>query len=244
MNTRFLKTTLLLLATLVLTLTAGCRFVIDTAGTDRTINVQGQGSATITPDLAMASIGVQTRGQDAGLAVQQNNQVAQAITDALQALGIEAKDIQTSNFSIISQEQFDEIGRPTGEVTYIVDNTVTVTVRDLSKVGPVLDAAVQAGANSIYGVTFMAEDDSAALAEARDKAMTDARARGEQLAQGAAATLGNVVTVSESIYGGPVFAAAELARGYGGGAGPVPAAPVSPGSLRVEVQVNVTYELK
>ncbi len=243
MKTRVVKFATLIFLIVGIALTSGCTFSFSSDGFDRIVSVLGEGEATIAPDIAMASIGVQTRGTDAGTAVDQNNDIAQGITDGLKALGIEDKDIQTSNFSIISQDQFDESGRPTGQVTYIVDNTVTVTIRDLSTVGPALDASVRAGANSIYGVTFTVEDESPVLAEARDKAMADAQARAEQLAQGAGATLGKVISVTESVYGGPVFAAADYARGFGGGAAAIPA-PVAPGSLKVQLQVNVVYELK
>lgn len=223
-----------------LALTTGCRLNLESYDV-RTVTVVGNGEATVAPDLAVASIGVLTRGADAGQAVDQNSRTAQRISDGLQELGVDAADIQTSNFSISSLETYDELGRPTGEVTYLVDNTVTVTVRDLAQLGTLLNAAVKSGANSIYGVTFTVDDDSASRTTARQAAVDDARAHAEQLAGSVGATLGKVLSVSEVPQGVPGFLAYDVGyAGIGGGGGP----PVSPGSLQVNVQVTVTYELK
>ncbi len=209
------------------------------------LSVTGEGWADVRPDLATAQIGVQTRDTDAGEAVSANNQKAQAVIEAIQALGIAEADILTSQFSVYGQEEFDkETGEPSGRVTYIVDNTVSVTIRDLSQVGPVLDAALGAGANTIQNLSFTVEDRTAALAEARDKALADAKARAEQIAQGAGIELGDVLNLSESEFGGPI-PLPEAIRGLGGGeAAALPSVPVSSGTFRVQLQVYVTYGIK
>ncbi len=102
-----------------------------------TISVTGNGVSYGKPDIAIASIGVQTRNVDPGQAVTQNNDKMEAIVAALKELGIEEKDIQTTNFSVYVQQNYDSQGKPT-EFTYVADNTVTVTVRDLNKVGDAL----------------------------------------------------------------------------------------------------------
>jgi len=210
------------------------------------ISVTGEGWADVRPDLAAAQIGVQTRDQDAGRAVEANNQKAQAVIEAIRALGIAEADILTSQFSVYGQEGFDkETGEPSGAVTYIVDNTVSVTIRDLSQVGPVLDAALGAGANTVQNLSFTVEDQTAALREARDKALADAKARAEQIAQGAGIELGSLLNLSESQFGGPIpLAEAVRAEGLGGRLAAVALAPVSSGTFRVQLQVYVTYEIK
>lgn len=226
---------------------SACTFTVTTDGGDQptpSISVTGEGFADVRPDQAMVQIGVQTRDKDAGRAVQANNEQARAVIDAIQALGIADADVLTSNFSVFAQEEFDkETGQPTGELTYVVDNLVVVTIRDLTQVGPSLDAATGAGANSIRGVTFTVEDRAAALNEARAKAMTDARARAEQIARGTGVELGSVISLTESEYGDPIpLAEAVALRGLAAEA--PAAAPVSSGTFRVQLQVSVTYEIK
>jgi len=230
-------TVLAVLAALALALAAGCS-VSTGQPFDHTLSVTGNGTSRVPPDLAVASIGVRVQDQDAGAAVGENSTKSNAVISAIKTLGIEDKDIQTTNFSIVAQEQFDREGNPTGEVIYITDNTVTVTVRDLSRLGDVLDQAVQAGANSIFGVYYSVEDQSAALAEAREKALADAKARADQLAEGSGVILGRVLSVSESTYGSPVFSSFERQ------AADLSGVPVSGGNLNVEIQVYVTYEIK
>ena len=225
---------LLLVAALGLILAAGCSPAQDKPF-DRTLSVTGTGSAQVPPDLAVASIGVHVQDPDAGRAVEESNTRSNAVIAAIRGLGVEEKDIQTTNFSIFAQEQFERDGTPTGKFVYVTDNTVTVTVRELGKLGEVLDGAIQAGANSIFGVSYTVEDQTAALAEARGEALADAKARAEQLASGSGITLGKVLSASESSYGGPIL---RQAADFGGGV------PVSAGNLTVQVQVYVTYEIK
>jgi len=118
---------------------------------------------------------------------------------------------------------------------------VRVTVRDLDNIGELLNAAVEAGANSIYGVQFDVEDDESARSDARQAAVDDAQKQAEELAEAAGVGLGRVQSIST--YGGiPV----PLYEGKGG-AGPMSLAaevPISPGQLMLTVDVNVVYEIR
>ena len=204
-----------------------------------TISVTGNGIAYGTPDVAIASIGVQTRSENAGTAVSDNTAKMNAIVAALKELGIEDKDIQTTNFSVYAQQNYDPTGQPTN-ITYVADNTVNVTVRDLNKVGDTLGKAVAAGANNIYGVSFSVSDQSKLEAEARDKAMADAKARAEQLAKAAGVSLGEPMTIGEYTSGPVPYAADMRSLGVGGGE----SVPVSTGQIQVSLQVSVTYVIK
>jgi uncharacterized protein len=209
-----------------------------------TISVTGSGVAYGKPDIATMQIGVQSRNADPAQAVDDATAKMNAIMTALKGLGIDEKDIQTTNFSVSAQQDVDpDTGKPKDTFTYQVDNTVTVTVRDLSKVGEALGKAVGAGANNIYGVSFTVSDQSALEAEARDKAMADAKARAEQLAKAAGVTLDVPMSINEYSSGPIPYTAdykAAPALGVGGG-GPVP---VSTGQIQVNLQVNVTYIIK
>ena len=121
----------------------------------RTLSVSGNGQAYLAPDIAYIYVGVHTEKLTAAEAVAENTTQTQTVIQAIQDFGIDAKDIRTTNFSIWPMDKFDpQTGTPTGEKTYAVDNTVYVTVRDLDKLGDLLDTVVQAGANTVNSVQF------------------------------------------------------------------------------------------
>jgi hypothetical protein len=111
----------------------------------RTLSVTGTGKVMLVPDLAYINIGVRSEAQDVSSALAANNAQATAITDAIKATGVEEKDLQTANFNVYSIQQYDQMGQPS-YVSYSVENTLYVTVRDLTKLSQVLDAALSAGA--------------------------------------------------------------------------------------------------
>lgn len=205
----------------------------------RTISVSGTGLAYTAPDKAMISIGVQTRDKDAGKAVDANTAAMNKILASLKAQGLADKDLQTQNFSISPQPEYDSSGNPTGVVNFVVDNTVVATVRNLPKLGATLSAAVAAGANNIYGISFGVQDPTQLQATARDLAVADARARAEALAKAAGVTLGDVISISESVsvaVPSPVYARAM--------AQDVASVPIATGEQTVSVDVSVTYAIK
>ncbi len=206
-----------------------------------TIAVTGSGVAYGKPDIATVQIGVQSRFPDLSAAISDNTQKAQTLMDLFTSLGIEAKDLQTSNFSVSTQPDYDNTGQPKGTYTYYVDNTLSVTVRELNKLGEVLGKAVDAGANNVYGVSFGVADPAALEGEARAKAMTDAKTRAEQLAQAAGVALGGPVTISEVNVAPPIPYAAPMMRDAVAASAPVP---VATGQLQVNLQVTVVYAIK
>ena len=125
----------------------------------RTVSVTGSGSANLVPDIAYIYVGVHTEKPSAAEAVDENNAQTQKMIEALKDFGIAAKDIRTTNFSIWPQERYDQFtGTPTGEKTYVVDNTVYVTIRDLDKLGELLDTVIAAGANTVNSIQFDVAD--------------------------------------------------------------------------------------
>ncbi|MFO7646029.1 MAG: SIMPL domain-containing protein, partial [Desulfosarcina sp.] len=135
------------------------------------------------PDIATAQIGVDVSGPTASAASAEAARIMEAILATLEAQGVASKDIQTSNYSIFAERPGDPLtGRPGEQVTYRVNNGVAVTIRDLTTVGALLDAVIDAGANNIYGVNFGVDDPDEVMAEARSKPAEDALARAEELA--------------------------------------------------------------
>jgi uncharacterized protein YggE len=202
------------------------------------ISVTGTGEAVGAPDIARISLGVNITSTSIAMAMDESNSVMEAITEALVELGVEAEDIQTSNFSIWPEDRFERaLGETLAERSYRVENTVTVKVRDLSILAQVIEAALENGANNLYGLDFSVEDSSELAADARALAVADARAKAEQLAEELGVTLGEARIVSEQF--GSVSVRAESARPMGGGGGPA----ISEGSISVSVQVDVTFDM-
>ena len=238
MRTKLLIPTILLIAVAVLSACSGT--VQFGQYQPRMINVTGNAQVILAPDIAYISIGVHSEAKTAKEAVASNNSQTQAVIDAIKGQGVDAKDIQTTNFSVYQQEKFASTGEDLGSF-FMTDNTVYVTMRDITKIGGILDASIGAGANSIYGITFDVQDKEAALATGRDQAMADAKSQAEQLAKASGATLGDVQSISYySSSPSPIYYDTKAA-GVGGGGGSVP---VSPGQLTLTVSVSVTYAIK
>lgn len=209
----------------------------------RTITVSGSGRAFMTPDIAYINIGVHTEDKNASEAVAANNSQSQGVIDALLNLGVDEKDIQTNNFSIYPQQEYDSEGKPTGEINYVVDNSVHVTVRDLEQIGELLDAAVKAGANSINGIQFDVDDKSEAQSEARQAAVDSAIAKAEELAEASGVTLGEVITIQETSGAVPV-PMYDLRTAEQPMMAEAASVPVSPGQMTITVVVNIVYGIR
>ena len=207
----------------------------------RTLTVNGSGKVYLTPDMVYVTIGVHTEGENAVKTVADNNASTQEVIDVLKGMKIDEKDIQTTNFSINPQKEYDQAGKPTGKVLYIVDNSVYVTVRDLSKIGDILDATVKSGANSINGIQFDVADKDKALSDARQAAVKDAYTKAQELAAAAGVSLGAVQTISEYTSNGPTPMYDRAAAPMAAAAGSVP---VQAGQMLLTIEVNIVYEIK
>ena len=212
-----------------------------TSDTPRTLSINGHGEVTLTPDIAYIYVGVPTENEDAAAAVDENNEQAQTVIAALRDAGIAAEDISTSNFSLWSSQNYDFEGQPT-DTQYVVDNSVFITVRDLEMLGDILGTAIDAGANSVNGISFDVSDKEAALAEARKLAVADAQVQATELADLAGVELGDIQNIS--MYGG-------VPTPYYGGRGGATVAteaaasvPISPGQFVVSVDVSILFEIQ
>jgi hypothetical protein len=214
------------------------------AAQPRTLNVSGSGTVSLTPDIAYIYLGVHTDDPDLANAVTNNNTQAQALVDALKNAGIDGKDIQTSNFSVYfngNQGVDKSTGQPVSTGAYYsVDNTVYVTMRDLSKMGKILSTAVSSGANSINSISFDVADKTAAMAQARQKAMANASSLAAELAKTAGVTLGGIQNISYSDNSPTPY----YGMGGGGASAPNTSVPIQPGQTQISVTVSVTYALK
>jgi uncharacterized protein YggE len=194
------------------------------------LTVTGLGSVRTVPDRASFSFGVETQAATARAALTQNAAEAKKLLDALRAAGIAAADLQTSQVSL--NPRTDERG--TGIVGYSAITTVTATLRDLSRAGAVVDAAVDAGANTVSGPSLTRGDTDAQYRQALRLAYADARTKAEALAAAAGKTLGAVTAIVESSSGSVPYAVAKDAAAS-------TAVEIAPGTQSVDAVVTVTF---
>jgi len=199
-----------------------------------TVTVSGRGEVRVPPDSARVNLGVVTWAKSAREAQAANNRTVSAVVAALKAQGIPREGIQTSEFNIWPQT--DEKGKSvTG---YQVNHILTVQVGDVDKLGAVLDAAVAAGANHSYGISFEKADRAALEREALKKAVAEAQARAEVLAGAAGKKIVRVLSVKEAGTQPDIPIYRKMAFEVGG-----QGVPVEPGQLTVSAAVEVVFEI-
>ena len=207
------------------------------------ITVIGQGEAQGQPDQAHATVGVEISAATVEEATNQNATVIEQIMTALDEMGIAAADIQTSNYSLWAEQRYDERDGSQDITGYHVSNQVNVTIRNINNVGDVLSAVTNAGANSIYGVSFTVADTAVLEAEAREAAIADARVRAQSLADLAGVELGDIQVITEII--GPSYPMPIVGRGGADMAvGEASAPGISPGQLNFSTQIQVTFAIQ
>lgn len=211
------------------------------ADVTRRITVVGQGSVDAAPDMATISMGVISEAKTGAAAMAKNSDILAGVLSQLGDAGIDARDVQTSNLSL-SPRWDNSLFSSTGQrkiTGFVASNTVTVQVRDLDRLGVILDAVVQNGANSFYGLSFGLQEPQPAQDAARKVAVADALRKAQLYAAAAGITLGDVLTISEAPQRGvsPVMmtmqADMEQSR----------AVPVSQGEVSVAASVTVVYAI-
>jgi hypothetical protein len=208
----------------------------------RTLSVNGTGIVKVAPDIAVMYLSVVTQDPNVSKAWDDNNAKAAAVVAAIEGLGIKADDLR-SDFTVVQQQKYDPVnGQPTGELFYIVTHTLTVTARDLTKVGAILGGAQAAGVNSVGGVSFTLEDPTQAISQARSLAAADARAQADLLAKGMGVKIVRVLTVNDYGASYPV----PVDKGYSGagmGGGGGSSVPIQVGTWQVTASVSVIFEI-
>jgi len=210
----------------------------------RTMIVVGEGRVQASPDIATANIGVTAVATTVVSATQQVSQTMSDVLDALMAQGVAQEDIQTTSYSInlidgVFGPGQDEDGEQPQR--YQVTNSVQMTIRDIGAIGTTMDAAVEAGANQVFGVGFDVSNREELVLQALEEAVQNAEERAQRLATLTGVELGPIVSVSQVIGAQGLFGvAAEAGLGVGGAA----PGPISPGQLEIVAQLQVTYTLQ
>ncbi len=215
----------------------------DDQDTVRSISVNGVGRVKAEPDVADINLGVTKQGEDAKAASADAATTMDAVIKALIDAGIAEQDIQTSSISLNPIYNWDN-NPPTIE-GWEASNLVNVTVRDITAVGDVVDAATAAGATNINGITFRVDDPTAAEAEARAAAVADAKAKADQLAAAAGVNIVGVITITES--GGqppqPLYYQGDT-MAMGAASAEMAKTPVQPGQVELSITVFIQYEIE
>ena len=230
----------LLVAPLLLAI-AGAANAQAAAGDGTLLSVSAQAEATRVPDVATVSAGVVTQAADANAAMQANAKQMDGVMRAIRAAGIAERDIQTSGISLHPQYRYAE-NQPPVITGYQASNTVNIKVRDIARLGKVLDALVASGANQVNGPSFEIDEPEAAYDEARREALAKARARANMYAETLGMRVRRIVSIDEG--GGfqppmpmPMMAMSRAEKGVAYDTA------VSPGETTLSANLNVVFEL-
>ena len=200
------------------------------------LTVSGEGSVEVAPDMAIITLGVQNQATTADVAMRDTSRATQGILDRMLVFGVAQTDLQTSRLSL--SPVFDRRandGSPPRVVGFVASNEITVRLRDVPRVGALLDEVIQAGANTFRNLRFAVQDPGPHLDAARRAAVRDARARAALYAEAADLKLDGLRRLSEGGQGGrpgPQFETLALARD---------AVPVAPGELSISASVELEY---
>lgn len=202
------------------------------------ISVTGSGTVYGEPDLAVLELGVNIANESLSAASDEADRAVRAIIAALTGAGVDEKDIRTAYYNVWREDRFDPENAPTTPL-YRVSNSLNVTVKDVTQVGELLAASLEAGANMVNSVQYTFSDPEKLASQARELAMQDAAAKAQQLADLAGVTLGPVLMISDTPSGGgpvmPVDARYSMAEG---------SVPVSGGQLSLSASVAVRYGIE
>ena len=218
-----------------------CVLFLPTAGMaeSRFITVAGEGRAEVVPDMATVTIGVQNRAKSASAAMDLVAGATRKVLDQLTVFGVDDKDIQSTGLSLHPvYERRNNSNQPPEVVGFSASINLSVKLRNLERVGDVLDKLVDAGATGIQGISFSSSDTSVAMDAARTAAIKDAMHRAQIFAEAAQVELGEVIEISSvsGNSGPPQFMRMEAMA--------VDSVPIAPGTLGLSVQIRIKIALR
>ncbi|MBI2042042.1 MAG: SIMPL domain-containing protein [Candidatus Nealsonbacteria bacterium] len=215
------------------------RYIGQNSAYKNTISVTATGDVYAKPDLAQVSFSVVNNNKTAVEAMSENANKMNAVIDFIKKQGIEDKDLKTTNFSINPRYEW----RKNGErvfIDYEVSQSLDVKIRDLNKIGAIIEGAAGNGANQAGSLYFTIDDQDKINAEARQKAISEAKIKAQDLVSELGVKLGKIVNFSESGYNPiPMYAFKEMGMG-GGGTTPQ----IETGENKISVTVSITYEIR
>lgn len=212
---------------------------------EATINVSGEGEAALAPDMAVLDLGVLREAQTAAEALTANNKAMADVLQALSEEGIASKDIQTSGFFVAplykQDEDKDGVQQTPVIVGYQVRNGLSVKVRDLGKLGGVIDRSVKLGVNQGGNIRFTNDKPEAAIEEARRAAVAEAISKARTLAEVAGVKLGRVININENFI--RPMPAPQMMMRAAMAKDAAESVPVAAGENVYSVTVNISYAI-
>lgn len=239
-----MKSVTVLAAASALTISAAAAAApqVDIAATGPVVELTVFENVEIAPDTSTIGAGVTTEAATATEALRLNSVEMKKVVDRIKALGIAARDIQTTGINLNPRYDYDQATQRQIFRGYSASNRVSVTLRKVADTGRVLDALVAAGATDLNGPSFSIADDTAAKKQARERAVARATAQAKDYAGMFGYTGTRVLAINESITGNPMPFETTKVRVVSVDAS-APMAPVEPGMVSAGVTVTVTFEL-
>lgn len=207
--------------------------------TKRTLNVTGSGTVIASPDIAYVTLGVVTEDKDAKTAQQDNAKAMDKVIALLKAAGIKSEDIKTVNYSIYPKYDYNQSTGESKIIGYSVNNSVQVTVRDITKAGSIIDLAAGCGVNITSNISFGLSDYDKFYNDALKKALEGAKQKAQSMAGVYGIKLGIPVTINENGGYTPVYNYPSYAKADGAAGAPTP---IEAGTIEVKASVGVVYE--
>ena len=211
----------------------------DTQPDKKTISVSGQAKVSASPDMAYISLGVVTEDKDAKVAQKANAAAMEKVIASVRANGVKDEDIKTENYSISPKYDYNKATGTSMIIGYSVNNTVRVTVRDLSKTGGIIDAASDSGVNISSSISFGLSNYEQYYNEALKNAVLAAKKKAATISGALGVTLKGPVTVNEGGGYSPLqnFVTFDMKAESAGAA-----TPIQSGSIEITANVNAVYE--
>lgn len=207
--------------------------------TDKTITVTSTASVGTEPDQAVVTLGVTTQDPDSATALGTNGNTVDAVVAAVRAAGVAKADVHTTQLNL--NQRTIHRNTPQESVVFVADSSLEITVRDMNKVGDVIQAGVEAGATSVRGVRFSVSDPSKARTDALDAAVRGARTKADAMAAAAGTNVTGVITIDEQGVSQPSYRyATDLAATMPAALG---ATVVPPDTIQTQVTVIVTWAI-
>jgi len=206
--------------------------------------VTGEGIVAVPPDQAEISLGIIVSDSSVRVAQTKANAKIETVKNSIKALGVKDEDIKTSSYSI--NPNYDYTLNIRKILDYTIDISLSIKIKDLNRVGEIIDAATVGGLNTINGLNFSLADPQKALDQARVQAVNDAKRKAGITARTAGFTLGKIVNYSEYDNSGvtpqPLTFDSTYSKQSLGGAELVPPTQINPGSSEIKLIVTITYQ--
>lgn len=213
-------------------------------GNGGTLVVTGTATVSLQADTATLEIGAMTRGHSVADAQKENTAIMKKLVAEMERLGVAKEDIRTIQFYVY-YEQGDSVVGTTSRLisgSYTVTNMVSITIRDIAKASEVIDAAASVGANNIYGLTFQSSKAAEAYHQALRRAVEDAKAKAQVLAEASGKTLGGATKVeTKEAFDAPY---GIMNRDSFAGTGSAASTPILSGDVSVTANVTMTFGLE